>query len=348
MTEQHDLTLPLQQQVECALKNKQVLSIFAGNSKKFKGFSVLGEDCCTAEHKGIIHYEPTELVITARSGTTLVELEKTLADNNQMLGFEPPHFSVNATLGGTVSSGLAGPRRASAGAVRDFVLGTRLINGLGQSVRFGGEVMKNVAGYDVSRLMVGAMGTLGILLDISLKILPRPEVEQTLVLSCSFRQALAKLQTLARYPLPISASCCDGEFLYLRLSGSFAGIDAAIKKIGGEKMEGNTLWSDLKEHQHTFFMEKENLWRCIVPPATPLFSEPKNTLIEWQGALRWVKSKNPRIQKQVIAIGGDAELFYQPSVPQLSDSLLDLHQRVKQAMDPSGIFNIGRLLGEVG
>ena len=224
----------LQQAVRGALASKTSLNITAGNSKAFLGRVACGQDLCINEHRGIIHYQPTELVITARAGTLLSEIEQTLAEQGQMLAFEPPYFADTATLGGAVACGLSGARRPFAGSVRDFVLGCKIINGKAEVLSFGGEVMKNVAGYDVSRLMAGAMGSLGILLEISLKVLPKPPIEQTVCFELSPTEAINKMAQLSVQCLPVSGLSHDGRRLYIRLSGPETAVRASAKKIGGE------------------------------------------------------------------------------------------------------------------
>jgi glycolate oxidase FAD binding subunit len=307
-----------------------------------------------AEHRGIVHYEPSELIITARAGTPLTEIEAALAAHNQMLPFEPPHFGPTATLGGTIACGISGPRRPYTGAVRDFVLGVRLINGRGDLVKFGGEVMKNVAGFDVSRLMTGALGTLGPLLEVSLKVLPRPQHEITLTFTCTARQALARIRDWSAQPMPLSGACHDGTRLYVRLSGSSSGVTACQRKIGGDALpDDNQFWHKLREHQHDFFRGDGLLWRLSVPPAAPLLNLPGQSYLDWGGALRWLKNPLPAdvIRASAAKLGGHATLFrggertgsvFHPLPP----ALLALHKRLKSSFDPHGIFNPGQLYPE--
>lgn len=357
-----DISQPLQQQVLAAIKAKTPLCIRGGNSKAFYGRtygrSPVGEPLDVSAHRGIVSYEPTELVITARAGTPLQEIEDTLAAQGQMLAFEPPRFGEAATLGGTIACNLSGPRRAYAGAARDFVLGTRVLNGKAELLSFGGEVMKNVAGYDVSRLMAGALGTLGVLLEVSLKVLPRPEAELTLIHSdCSAEKALEKMHAWAGQPLPISATSHSTDLLRVRLSGTADAVQAAQKIIGGEAMKASTAstyWLELKEHQRTFFNQDMPLWRLSVASDTPPSSFPlalaRECLIEWGGAQRWLFSKAgpEQIRAQAGAAGGHATLFrrtaddsdvFQP----LSAPLMQIHRQLKTAFDPHGILNPGRM-----
>jgi len=347
-----DISSELLQKVIDAVNDNSPLQIHGGKTKQFLGRPAAGNALDVSAHRGIINYEPTELVITARSGTPLKFLEQTLADNNQMLAFEPPHFGQDATLGGAIACNLSGPRRPYAGAARDFVLGMRLINGQAGRVRFGGEVMKNVAGYDVSRLMTGAMGTLGVLLDISLKVLPKPGYECTLMQTLTVQQALDNMHYWAQRPLPVSATCYDGEALYIRLSGTPRTVDAAIKTIGGDQVDAaGHYWQQLKEHGHAFFQRSEPLWRLSLASDTPPMPLDGDWCYEWGGAQRWLVSGLPAdvIQRAASAAGGHATLYRQHGMQHehvfqpLSAGLKRIHQRLKSAMDPHGIFNPGRL-----
>lgn len=347
-----DISRTLQQQVRDAAAGQRPLQIIGGGSKAFLGRAAEGEPLQISEHRGITHYEPVELVLTARAGTPLKEIEQVLAEQGQMLPFEPPHFGDRATLGGTIAAGLSGPRRPFAGAVRDHVLGCTLLNGKGELLHFGGEVMKNVAGYDVSRLMSGAMGTLGVLLEVSIKVLPRPAEELTLTQPCGFDQAIDLMNGWSARPLPLSAACGDGETLTVRLSGTATAVTAARGSIGGEVADdGDTFWQSLREQQHPFFASELPLWRLSLPPATPHLSVPGQWLIDWGGAQRWLLSDAaPEAIWQAAAVaGGHATLFrrgnnsevYQP----LPEPLMALHRNLKRSFDPKGILNPGRLYG---
>lgn len=346
----------LQEQVTTAAADSTPLNILGGNTKAFLGREPTGTPLNVSGHSGILSYEPKELVITARCGTTLSEIDAALADRGQMLAFEPPHFGDSATLGGTIAAGLSGPRRPYTGSARDFVLGTRILNGRGEILRFGGEVMKNVAGYDVSRLMTGAMGTLGVLLDVSLKVLPIPARDITLVQSRNHEDALQAISNWAQKPLPLSAACSDGERLYIRLSGAATAVASARDIIGGELMaDGETFWSKrIREQGHAFFKDGLPLWRVSVPVTTPVDSLPGKCLIDWGGALRWLKSEADAqtIHGIAAAVGGHATLFrggdrqgqvFQP----LTQPLMTLHRNLKHAFDPQGLFNPGRLYPEL-
>jgi glycolate oxidase FAD binding subunit len=335
-----------------AAANDRWLCIRGGGTKDFYGREPHGYKVNTADYRGIVSYEPTELVITARGGTPLSELEAALHDKGQMLPFEPPHFGPGATLGGCVAAGLSGPRRPYAGAVRDFVLGVRVLDGKGDDLRFGGQVMKNVAGYDVSRLMAGSLGTLGLLLEVSLKVLPRPAVEATLHLKCDGDEAIKLMNDWAGKPLPITATAYHEGGLGVRLSGSRAGVDAAVKKLGGSPVDpaqAERFWSGIKEHTDPFFAAGGPLWRLSVKPTTSPLNLPGAHLIEWGGALRWLRSDaDAKIIRDAAArAGGHATLFrggdrksvFQPLAP----ALMKLHRNLKRALDPQGILNPGRL-----
>jgi glycolate oxidase FAD binding subunit len=327
------------------------LRIRGGGSKDWYGQGFDGEILDTRMYSGIVDYEPTELVITARCGTPLSDIEAALAEHNQMLAFEPPHFGPGATIGGVLASGLSGPRRASAGAARDFVLGAVLMDGRGQVLTFGGQVMKNVAGYDVSRLLAGSLGTLGLILQMSVKVLPRPLRESTLRFAMSEIDALARLNEWAGQPLPLSASCWHDGVLTLRLSGAQAAVDAAERALGGERIDdGAAFWAALREQQHAFFDGADSLWRLSVPSAASAILLRGEQLIEWGGAQRWLKGATDAasIRRSVGAAGGHATLFrggdkgvgvFQPLAP----AVASIHDRLKASFDPSHVFNPGRM-----
>lgn len=345
-----DLTEPLAERVRAAHAASTPLAIVGGGSKSWLGRPVQGGVLDLSGHRGIVSYEPTELVLSARTGTPLAEIEAILAERGQCLAFEPPHYGVSATLGGTVACNLSGPAHPYAGACRDFILGVRLINGRGEVLRFGGEVMKNVAGYDLSRLMAGAQGTLGVLLEVSLKVLPRPPAELTLALELEAATAVARFNAWAGQPLPITAACHDGERAYVRLSGAESAVRAARQRLGGEVIEaGATFWQSVRELTHGFFQTPGVLWRLSLPPAAPVAAKP-HQFIDWGGAQRWVLSDS-ELWDQATGMGGHATRYrggsrdrvFQP----LSPVLLALHRRLKAAFDPKGILNPGRLYPEL-
>jgi glycolate oxidase FAD binding subunit len=337
------------------VRAEKPLRIRGGGTKDWYGQRLEGDVIETRAYSGIIDYEPTELVITARCGTPLADIEAALAARGQMLAFEPPHFGGQATLGGAIASGLSGPRRANSGAVRDFVLGCTLLDGKGDVLRFGGQVMKNVAGYDVSRLLAGSLGTLGLLLDVSVKVLPRAPREATLVFeSVNEIDAIRNLNEWAGQPLPISASCWHDGVLALRLSGANAAVDNAIRTLGGDVMpDCSRFWAGLREQQHVFFEGDMPLWRLSVPSTVGAIVLGSPQLIEWGGAQRWLRAPgdavtSERIRATVRAAGGHATLFrggdksvgvFQPLAP----AVARIHERLKAGFDPAGIFNPGRM-----
>ena len=343
----------LQHRIRDAAARRAPLHLRGGGSKDFYGNPPRGELLDTRGYAGIVEYEPTELVVTARCGTPMSELEATLAANAQMLPFEPPRFAPQATLGGCVAAGLSGPRRAAAGPLRDFVLGAKLIDGRGELLAFGGRVMKNVAGYDVSRLLAGSLGTLGLIAEVSLKLAPKPQAETTLRLEMPQARALEAMNRWAGQPLPVSATVWkDGE-LSVRLSGSAAGVRAAAAAIGGSEADA-ALWSGIREQSDEFFSGDEPLWRLALPSVLPPQDLPGRQLVEWGGAQRWLKSSAPAaaIRDAAHRHGGHATLFRASDKSAGCFSALDpvvmrVHRELKAAFDPAGIFNPGRLYAEL-
>ena len=334
---------------------RRPLCLRGGGSKDFYGGPIGGEVLATAGHAGIVSYEPTELVVTARCGTPLADLESALATRRQFLAFEPPHFG-KATVGGAVAAGLAGPRRAAVGGMRDFVLGVKLMDGEGRVHRFGGEVMKNVAGFDVSRLVAGSMGTLGLVLEVSLKVLPVPPGDASLRFEMPQEKALEALNRWSGQPLPLAASCWQDGMLTLRLGGAQAAVTAACRNLGGEALaeaEALAFWQTLREQTAEFFAGDGALWRLSVPSVAQPLDLPGPTLIEWGGAQRWLRGDvDPvRLRELAARAGGHATLFrggdktagvFTP----LSPVLMEVHRRLKQSFDPYGVFNPGRLYPE--
>jgi glycolate oxidase FAD binding subunit len=327
--------------------------IRGGGTKDFYGQALEGEILDTRAYAGVVAYDPTELVITVRSGTPLAEVERVLAERRQMLAFEPPYFGAGATIGGAVAAGLSGPRRAAAGAVRDFVLGVRILDGRGADLAFGGRVMKNVAGYDVSRVMAGALGTLGVILEVSLKVLPLPVAEATLKFEMPRDKAIEAMNRWGGRPLPVSATAyADGD-LGVRLSGASAAVKEACAALGGERVddgEAGRFWTGIREHSDAFFGGDEPLWRLSVPSTTPPLALEGRELVEWGGALRWLKSRAEArtIREAAARAGGHAALFrggdksagvFHPLAP----ALARIHQRLKAEFDPLGVLNRGRM-----
>jgi glycolate oxidase FAD binding subunit len=346
--------------VQSALSAGVQLDIRGGGTKNFYGETPQGEPLDTRVLEGISSYEPTELVVTSRCGTLLSELESVLAEQGQCLPFEPPHFSVGATVGGMVAAGLAGPARAAVGSVRDFVLGATLLNGRNEVLSFGGQVIKNVAGYDVSRLLAGSMGTLGVVLEVSLKVLPVAPANATLRLQMEQAQALNQLNRWGGLPLPLNASAWWDGALIVRLRGAVAAVQAAKATIGGELVEphlAEPFWLGLRNHGDEFFGNAHKavhagaaLWRLSVPQTAPPLPLAGEQLIEWGGAQRWLCSAQPAAQVRDAAakVGGHATLFKAKdktagAFAPLKSPLDRIHRELKKSLDPSGIFNPGRL-----
>lgn len=349
----NDLIQVWRERIRAAAAEGRCLRIRGGGSKDFYGRPTAGELLDTRLYCGVLNYEPSELVVTVRAGTLLADLEAVLAERGQMLAFEPPHFVPGGTVGGCVAAGLAGPRRAAVGGVRDFVLGTRLIDGRGELLHFGGEVMKNVAGYDVSRALVGSLGTLGLIVEVSLKVLPRPVAEATLRFSMDEAAALYQLNVWAGQPLPVSASAWRDGVLTLRLSGAAAAVDAAIPRLGGERLApdvADVFWRGLRDHTDSFFGGDAPLWRLSVPGDALAAILPGEQLVEWGGAQRWLRSVAPpkEIRTRTEALGGHATLFrhgersgtvFHP----LPAALMALQRNLKNTFDPAGVFNPGHM-----
>ena len=386
------MTQPLKnivERIKTAANAGAPLRIRGGGTKDFYGQSLQGEILDTTGLNGITSYEPSELVITVQAGTPLAELEAALAEKNQCLPFEPPHFekiwgsvdepiailpafaSTHTTVGGMVAAGLSGPSRASSGGVKDFILGVNMVNGKGEELHFGGTVMKNVAGYDVSRLMAGSMGTLGLITEVSIKVLPIAPAEATLKFECAQSEAINMLNAWGAQPLPLNASCWIREAgmgsLYVRLRGAIAAVDAAVKKMGGKLQNSSTGnatvasdWQALRNQNMDFFKLQgdECLWRLSVPDSAPDL-QLGDTLVEWHGAQRWVKlpySEVERIRSMVNRCDGSAILFIANEAINTSARevfnpvkapLNRIHRDLKKQFDPAGIFNRGRMFADV-
>jgi len=360
------------ERVRIAAAARTPLHIVGGRTKDFYGEAVSGEALSMQAWSGIVSHEPTELVVTVRAGTPLAELEAVLAERGQCLPFEPPRFAPGGTVGGMVAGGLSGPARASVGSVRDFVLGARFINGRGELLTFGGQVMKNVAGYDVSRVFAGSMGTLGVLSEVSLKVLPVAPAETTLVFTLGQHEALEQLHRWGGQPLPINASCwvkddtqaSAPELLFVRLRGAVAAVEAACERMareaGGSRMDNAQAgpdWTDCRDHLLPFFQAPSadvGLWRLSVPQTAPVLALPWPQLVEWQGAQRWLwapASAAAEIRAATAAVQGHATLFRAgadgaPGVPRFdrpSAAIDTITQRLRAEFDPAGIFNPGRM-----
>ena len=352
-----DISEKLQKQIINAAHDNQALQIIGNNSKAFYGRKdsdheeVRAQPLNVAEHSGILDYQPTELTITARAGTPLREIIDALAEHQQMLPFEPPVFDGRATLGGCVASAMAGPRRPWAGAVRDYLIGTRILTGEGKEIRLGGKVMKNVAGYDLFRPMAGALGTLGLMLDITLKLLPLPEQEVSYCMDTDTNNMQQILRDLRRRSMPVSGASYHNEQFLLRLSGSISSIDDATNYLPDEmKQTGMDYWLELNEHRLSFFDDDLPLFRLVVPAASPYETISGECITDWGGALRWIKTplQFDQVQQQAGKLGGTASIYRNGAVGEevfspLPEQLLDLHKRIKKVMDPAGILNPGRL-----
>jgi glycolate dehydrogenase FAD-binding subunit len=350
-----DVLAGWQERIRHAAAANNPLRIVGRGTKDFYGQELRGEPFETLAFAGIVDYDPTELVITARCGTPLVEIEDALRDAGQMLGFEPPRFGRAATLGGCVAAGLSGPRRPYAGAVRDLVLGVRLLDGRGDDLSFGGRVMKNVAGFDVSRLFAGSLGTLGVVLEVSLKCQPLPRVEASRVLELTGDQAIRRMNEWGGQPLPISATCFYEGRLHVRFAGAQSAVAAAVREVGGAALsEPDAFWCSLREQEHAFFRADPQapLWRLSVRTTAPFADLGGAQLVEWGGGLRWLRA-SPQTDAARLRLwarehaghatiyrAGDksAGAFQRPAEP-----LLRIQRELKSAFDPRGIFNPQRM-----
>ncbi|QXR37054.1 glycolate oxidase subunit GlcE [Alcaligenes aquatilis] len=341
-----DRSAELLEQVQQALATKTPLRLQGGNTKAFLGKAVQGQALSLAGHEGVVDYDPAELVVTVRAGTSLQALEKVLNEQGQCLPFEPPLFDGRATVGGATACGLSGPRRPWVGSLRDYVLGCRLISGMGTHMRFGGQVMKNVAGYDVSRLMVGAQGALGVITEVSFKVLPRPRSRVSLVLDVAQQDMAGLLRGWRDQSRPITGAAWQDGRLHLRLEGGDSSVQLAQEQIGGEALD-LSYWDDLCEQRLEFFRQPGTLWRIALPVDAPVQTWPGQILVDWGGTQLWLKSDAPaeQIHEQAQTMKGHARCWSGSGAGQdiLPESLLIWHQRLKQQLDPVGIFNPGRL-----
>ena len=343
-----DLSESLAQSVRAASADRRPLRIVGGDTKAFYGRAVSGERLDLAGHRGVIAYEPSELVITARAGTPIIDIECLLADHGQILAFEPPMLGAASTLGGVVASGFAGPRRPFAGGVRDSVLGVTVLNGKGEALRLGGTVFKNVAGFDGFRLMAGALGSLGVLLDVSIRVAPVAAAEISRSFDIDWSKAQAFITGLMRRPQPLSGAAHDGTRLHVRLSGAEGAVAAAAAEIGGQSTP-ETFWRDLRDRR-LVPLTAARLWRLSVPRTAIIADLPGRWLRDWGGAEIWLESdaSSDTIRDLAAAAGGHATIYRgaehtEAVFSPLPDGLFALHRRLKAAFDPAGVFNPGRL-----
>ena len=366
----------LRERVTAAHNERRTLRLRGSGTKDFYGEAIEGELLDLRPYRGIVDYEPSELVITARCGTPLSEIEAALKHRGQFLAFEPPAFKGDPTIGGVIAAGLSGPRRMYAGAARDFVLGVTLLDARAEILRFGGQVMKNVAGFDVSRLLCGSLGILGVITEVSLKVLPQPRAEETLRFEMSAQQALEAFNSWSGQPLPLSgAAWCNG-LAWVRLSGAASAVRAAHERLGGERIDATPAthwWNALRHHTHPIFANN-TVWRLSVPDTTPPMDLPGHPLIDWGGALRWYayggtadaliardevgyssgserhhELEGVRARELATAAGGTALCWHGRALETgrfhpLQPGVTALHRRLKQHFDPHGIFNPGRMI----
>ena len=350
-----DLTNELIAQVRDAVEAKETLAISAGCSKTFMGRQIETDRTIDVSgHTGIVSYQPVELVMTARAGTTLAEIESALAENNQMLACEPPRFGGKATLGGTLATNVSGPGRPWYGSIRDHVLGVTLINGESKQLRFGGQVMKNVAGYDLSRLQAGAMGGLGLMTEISLKVLPKPATTRTLKFTMDQAEAIQRMNSMSGQPKPITAAYWSSGELYVRLAGAASAVDATAKSWGGEELASDValaLWSDLQDQQLAIF-NADKVWRFSMKSSADVLPIEGDSLINWGGAERWYVGDHSFDRMVALAegAGGQVSLYRggdrtDEVLHPVNPSIQSLQQRIKASVDPQGVFNPGRAFG---
>jgi glycolate oxidase FAD binding subunit len=361
-----DLSTKLVDQVKTCIDSKQKIIVEGGGTKKALGRNTYDKNAqviTTKQHTGIINYEPVELVMTVRAGTTLKEIDEVLAENNQVLACDPPRFDGNATFGGSLAANLSGPSRPWLGSIRDHVLGVNLINGKGEHLRFGGKVMKNVAGYDVSRLQAGAMGTLGLMTEMSFKVLPKLAVTSTLRAEATHAEAIRMMNELSGQPKPLMGACWLNNHLYLRLSGAKSAVEGTLKqwqkKLTNPKElsaeDALTFWSNLREQRDSFFSQRdasESLWRFSLSSAAPEYLEGEHWLLDWAGSQRFLKGDFSRAELSAWAreYGGEVVLYQggdrtQEIIAEPNSVIKTLQKNIKHSFDPQNIFNAGRLYG---
>jgi glycolate oxidase FAD binding subunit len=347
--------LQLRERVLDAKSRRAPLQLRGAGTKHFYGESLEGDLLDLTAYRGIVAYEPSELVISVRCGTRLAEVETGLAEHGQFLAFEPPRLTGDPTLGGVIAAGLSGPRRMQVGAARDFVLGANLLSSQGELLHFGGRVMKNVAGFDVSRLLCGSLGIFGIMTELSIKVLPKPRVEETLRLEMQQHEAIEAFNRWAGEPLPISGAAWYEGAAWIRLSGAGSAVQSARTAIGGDRVFLNIAdrwWDALRDYTHPLYCDCP-VWRVSVPPTTPALQAPVQPLLDWGGALRWYSGdlQGTDFRALASAAGGTAMRWCGEGAGSrfhpLSAAVTQIHKRLKQSFDPDGIFNRGRLLADL-
>ncbi|MCY4050767.1 MAG: glycolate oxidase subunit GlcE [Gammaproteobacteria bacterium] len=345
----------LKAELYSARQTKQPLAIEGGGTRKFYGREIVGKSLSLSDYQGIVEYNPTELVVTVKAGTTIDSLSETLHSNQQMLGFEPPNCLPESTVGGTLALGLSGSTRPYRGNVQDFVLGVRLLTGDGRNMRFGGQVIKNVAGFDVSRLVVGSLGCLGIVLEVSFKVIPKPECEWTLNKEIpDVDQAILEFNALSGKPYPITAAAWCNKLAHIRLSGSEAGVKSAAQIIGGSINENDPIWEQINTHSHPFFKQGQKIIKVFQKPSASVIASHKPVLVDWGGALRWYREEvdETELQLGLKEQGGWLERFCgadrtQEVFSPLHPATMRIKQRLKDVFDPDRILNPGRMYSEL-
>lgn len=357
-----DVSQQLIDQVKTAIADKTSVRIQGGGTKSGLGRAVdsTTQLISTSEHSGVVQYKPVELIMTVRGGTTLAEIDSELAKNKQMLACDPRRFGGQATIAGSLAANQSGHARPWFGSLRDHVLGIKLINGQAEHCRFGGQVMKNVAGYDVARLQAGAMGAFGLISEVSFKVLPKPEMCVSMSLETGASEAIALMNKLSGTSKPITAvSWVDGT-VYFRLEGPSKAVEATTKqwqsKHGLAILDDSTasiLWESLREHEHDFFAgtEKEkSLWKFSVNAAADHISQDAAWAFDWCGSQRWLVGEFSleELAEHAYKMGGEVQLYsggdrqQELSIPR-SAAVKQLMQNLKNSFDPENIFNSGRL-----
>ena len=344
------------ERIVAASKSGAPLEIRGGGTKRFLGNPSKGELLDVGRIRGIVDHDPSELTVAVHGGTRVAALEAALAESGQMLGFEPPAHDDESTIGGVIACGLSGPRRPALGACRDFMLGVTVIDGTGEILSFGGKVIKNVAGFDVTRLMAGSMGTLGVIVEAVFRVAAKPQCEATCVLELDQADAFFKANEFVGNGMPVTASCWHQGCLSLRLSGSEAGVERFVSKIGGQvvrEVKSDSFWQSVRNQDHPFFAPGRSLWKIVTPPMSDSVPVEGDWLVEWHGALRWLSSDVPaaKVKEQAAAAGGAATLFRADPgsaddirrFPELPGKLAELHKRLMDVFDPAGILNPGRM-----